>query len=978
MSDYPSRFASVAEAIAYAEANGQGTLTIQPDGFITNQNGEFMVYDSDGNLAPGGPYEGPVAEPVPEPVPEPAPEPIPEPAPEPVPEPIPEPVPEPVPEPTLGEFGRFGSQAEAIAYAEATIQGPITIQPDGTLTNQRGEFMVYDSDGNLAPGGPYEGPIEVPAPEPVPEPIPEPVPEPTPEPTIGEFGRFGSQAEAIAYAEATIQGPITIQPDGTLTNQRGEFMVYDSDGNLAPGGRYRSPDEPDPATGEFGRFNSVSEAIAYATANGQGTLSVQIDGSITNQSGQIMVYDSDGNLAPSAERYDGVLDPSLTPDPDPSPVEFGEFGRFSSLQEAISFAEANGQGSLTINPDGTIVNRFGETMVYDSSGNLAPSPNPVNPVDPTQPDGGSIGNEVYESRFASVEEAIIYAEANGQGELTLNADGTIVNSDGRVMVYDSDGNLAPGARIGSTAGEFGRFSSVAEAIAYAIANGQGTLTVQTDGSITNESGQIMVYDSDGNLAPGSRLYDGILDPTLTPDPDPSDTKIYESRFATVEEAIIFAEANGQGTLTLNADGTIVNRNGELMVYDSDGNLAPSPNRGAIEPSPGIDSPGGMSNSIRVPEIGSAAYKALLLETGRKDLIGFNYAAHLAVKEATNDSALDVFLALESGSEAVEKLKATDLGALFAKASANKILELTEKFADDPAFQAFLSEKTTPVVPEAGTEQYNEILEATGRQDLTDFDYEEYVASVTEAEQALIRTGFDKIVTKVKVKNASSIQETENIATEAVALVGSKGSEKLVGGLGNDVLISSGGEDILEGGEGKDSVIITKAASSAKITRDLETKNWVVSTDKGTDTLVDVERLVFEDTSIALDVDKEQIGGQAVLALGALLGPDSINNPAVVGLVVGLLDDGMSFDELAVAAIEALSLQSNDALVTTLWTNIVGAAPSESDKASVIALLDSGTTPAELIRLAAYNEANETNVDLVGLAQRGLEFSQIDG
>ena len=86
---------------------------------------------------------------------------------------------------------------------------------------------------------------------------------------------------------------------------------------------------------------------------------------------------------------------------------------------------------------------------------------------------------------------------------------------------------------------------------------------------------------------------------------------------------------------------------------------------------------------------------------------------------------------------------------------------------------------------------------------------------------------------------------------------------------------------------------------------------------------------------------------------------------------------MSFDELAVAAIEALSLQSNDALATTLWTNIVGSSPSDNDKAAVIALLDGGTTPAELIRLAAYNEANEANVDLVVLAQRGLEFSQTD-
>jgi len=121
-----------------------------------------------------------------------------------------------------------------------------------------------------------------------------------------------------------------------------------------------------------------------------------------------------------------------------------------------------------------------------------------------------------------------------------------------------------------------------------------------------------------------------------------------------------------------------------------------------------------------------------------------------------------------------------------------------------------------------------------------------------------------------------------------------------------------------------------------------------------------------------------MGGQAVIALGALVGPDSIKDPAVLGFVIVLLDDGMSFDELAAAAIDALSLQSNNALVTTLRTNIVGAAPSDSDKASVIALLDGGTTPAELIRLAAYNEANEANVDLVGLAQRGLEFSQTDG
>ena len=810
---------------------------------------------------------------------------------------------------------RFSSVSEAIAYAEANGQGALTVQSDGVVTNQNGEVMVYDSDGNLAPGGGMYQPA--------------PVPEPAPSPVLGEFGRFSSVAEAMAYASgAGGQGPLTVQLDGVITNQNGQIMVYDSSGNLAPGAMYELapapvPDPiPTPVLGEFGRFNSVAEAMAYASgAGGQGPLTVQLDGVITNQNGQIMVYDSSGNLAPGA-MYE--LAPTPVPDPILTPV-LGEFGRFSSAAEAIVYAEANGQGILTVQPDGVITNQNLEYMVYDSDGNLAPGgyyqtspdfvPAPVEPI------------------------------------------------------------LDPAPALE----EFGRFSSVAEAIAYATANGQGPLSVQVDGSIVNQTGQIMTYDSDGNLAPSSEDYEGIIDPSLVIDPAPDPVEeIYESRFSTVNEAIAYAEANGQGVLTIQPDGVITNQNLEYMVYDSDGNLAPG---GFYQTSPDfIPAPVEPINdttlaTARIPEIGSAAYQALLLETGRKDLIGFNYAAHLNAKDTVNESALDLYLAAESGAEVVEQLGSQDLGVLFANASPEQILELTEKFAGDEKFDAFLAEQTTPVAPEIGTAEYDDLLEATGRTDLTEFDYQEYVISVTEAEQALIRAGLDKVYTKVTFKdgNTEDVVDTPDVAP--VALIGSRGNENLTGGKGDDVLISSGGEDLLEGGEGKDSVIITKGASNSTITRDIETNNWVVVTDAGTDTLVDIERLVFEDTSVALDVNKDQIGGQAVLALGALVGPDSIEDPAFVGLVIGLLDDGMSFDELAVAAIEALSLQSNDALVTTLWTNIVGVAPSDSEKASVVALLDSGTTPAELVRLAAFNEVNESNVDLVGLAQRGLEFSQ---
>jgi serralysin len=911
MSDYASRFSTIAEAIAYGESNGQGPLTLQSDGVVTNQSGQIMVYDSDGNLAPGGgTYGG-----------------------------APTPAPEPAPTPVLGEFGRFNSQAEAIAYAESSIQGPLTIQSDGVITNRNGEYMVYDSDGNLAPGGLYKS---------APGFVPAPVAPPAPTPVLGEFGRFNSVAEAIAYATPT-HGQLSVQADGSITRQQdGKIMVFDDEGNLAQGSEYYDgvldpslviDPNPQPIKVYESRFATVNEAIAYAEANGQGVLTLQPDGVITNQEGRYMDYDSDGNLAP------GGLYQSAA-----GFVPAGKFGRFNSQEEAIAYAESSIQGPLTIQPDGVITNRFGEVMGYDSDGNLAPMPSGGSPALEPTPALPLVGSPEYEAllletgrtdlvgfdyaahlatkdsggspvpakpeyinRFDTVEEAVKYAESNGQGLLTIQPDGVITNRFGEVMGYDSDGNLAPGqgpAPITKPApapgGEFGRFMSVSDAITYATATGQGVLKVHTDGSITNQSNQVMVYDSDGNLAPGSTIYAG-------------------------------------------SDAGIV-----------------------LDP---VGSP--LLNTVKIPLVGSPEYEALLLETGRTNLVGFNYAAHLAVKDDVNPSALDSYLRAASGGELVEQLESVDLGALFATASASQILELTTKFGGDPIFAAFLSKQITPIVPAVGTAEYEQLLEDTGKTDLTDFDYQSYLNSVTDGEQALISFGLSSNYTSVKFISRSGSDIESELITEAQALIGSSGSEKVTGGSGDDVLISSGGEDVLVGGEGMDSVLISKPAAESEISRDSITNDWVVKGASGSDTLVEVERVVFEDSSIALDIDKNQAGGQAALILGALLGPDSVDNPAYVGTVIKLLDDGMSIDELAVAAIEALGLTSNDALVTLLWSNIVGSEPTESEKASVIRLLDDGLSPGELIVLALNSEINESNIDLIGISQSGLPYI-IDG
>ena len=167
----------------------------------------------------------------------------------------------------------------------------------------------------------------------------------------------------------------------------------------------------------------------------------------------------------------------------------------------------------------------------DAFGNPLPG-NPAYGSMPGLPPADEI-ESYYDSRFASEEEAIAYAEANGQGALTVAADGTITNQNGEVMVYDSDGNLAPAA-----------------------------------------IGNLGLNGDPGNPNP-MPVYGDPSNPNQGVDPTDRD-QVFDSRFGTEEDAIVYAEANGQGPLTTLADGSLINQYGETMVYDSSGNLAPAP------------------------------------------------------------------------------------------------------------------------------------------------------------------------------------------------------------------------------------------------------------------------------------------------------------------------------------------------------------------------------------------------------------------
>lgn len=114
-------------------------------------------------------------------------------------------------------------------------------------------------------------------------------------------------------------------------------------------------------------------------------------------------------------------------------------------------------------------------------------------------------------------------------------------------------------------------------------------------------------------------------------------------------------------------------------------------------------------------------------------------------------------------------------------------------------------------------------------------------------------------------------------------------------------------------------------------------------------------------------------GTVAKILGAVAGKQSLTNKEYVGVGLDLLDKGMSYSDLAALALQAVGLTTNDQIVTALWTNVVGSAPSVADKAPFIEMLENGFYRGELAKLAAETAQNAVNIDLVGLAQTGIEY-----
>jgi hypothetical protein len=193
--------------------------------------------------------------------------------------------------------------------------------------------------------------------------------------------------------------------------------------------------------------------------------------------------------------------------------------------------------------------------------------------------------------------------------------------------------------------------------------------------------------------------------------------------------------------------------------------------------------------------------------------------------------------------------------------------------------------------------------------------------------------------------------------------------------GNDQItwLPSSGYTTLDGGAGIDTVILSNAKASYNINSatSLIDKNSFVTLN-----LVNVERLKFSDTSLALDLSGN--AGKSVQLLGAVFGPASISDKTVVGIALKYHDQGTLNDtQLARLALDtALGANaSNKAVVDLLYKNLVGSLPDANTESLYMGLLSVGTYTQESLTIMAANlELNKTNINLTGLKSFGVEYT----
>jgi len=230
---------------------------------------------------------------------------------------------------------------------------------------------------------------------------------------------------------------------------------------------------------------------------------------------------------------------------------------------------------------------------------------------------------------------------------------------------------------------------------------------------------------------------------------------------------------------------------------------------------------------------------------------------------------------------------------------------------------------------------------------------------------------------VKAVAASTSPVNSTGSVNADTLEGSTVADTLSGGAGNDILLGYGGNDHLDGGTGLDTVRYLGARANYTISKNGTGFSVVDKTGSdGQDALFSVERLHFNDGSVALDVDGN--AGQAYRIYQAAFNraPDATG----LGFWINTMDSGGTLKGVAEGFIGSPEFKtmygsnpSNADMLTKFYENVLHRQADAGGYSYWLNLLDGKTLTAAEV-LVEFSESPENQNALIGLIGNGFAYT----
>ena len=207
------------------------------------------------------------------------------------------------------------------------------------------------------------------------------------------------------------------------------------------------------------------------------------------------------------------------------------------------------------------------------------------------------------------------------------------------------------------------------------------------------------------------------------------------------------------------------------------------------------------------------------------------------------------------------------------------------------------------------------------------------------------------------------------------LIGGLAGDVLLGNDGNDRLMGNGGNDLLDGGMGRDSALFGGARAEYVIGLGAQGRHVVTHAAGAVDQLAGIERLVFADRTVALDLDGN--GGQVYRLYRAAF--DRAPDLAGLGYWIGISDAGASLASLANGFVRSAEFAylygaapGNGALVDRLYEHVLDRGADAAGRAYWVDLLERHVLSAADV-LAAFSESAENKAAVAAVVGLGFEY-----